>query len=365
MTQIAIAVPKESVPGEQRVALVPEVAGRLIKQGLAVTVQAGAGETARFTDAAYQAAGAKVVAGTAELYGAANLILKVQPPTADEVPQLPAGSVVVSLLQPVRDAEILRALSERSIRALSMNLVPRITRAQSMDALSSQATVAGYRAVLVGSAAMGRFLPMLVTAAGTLPPATAFILGVGVAGLQAIATARRLGANVRAFDVRPETREQVESLGATFVAAEAVAADATAAGGYAREATADERARQAAAIKKHVAESDLVITTANVPGRKAPMLITADMVAGMKTGAVIVDLAAESGGNCELTQGGKTIEHNGVVILGPLNLAAEMPTHASQMYARNLLAVTGVLVKDGALVFDDEIIKAMLGGGAA
>lgn len=359
-----IAVPKESVPGEQRVALVPDVAGRLVKQGYAVTVESGAGTAARFTDAAFQAAGATIAANAAA-WAAGDIVLKVQPPTAAEASQVKQNAVVVSLLQPARDAAIVKALAGRGVTALSMNLVPRITRAQSMDALSSQATVAGYRAVLVGTNAMGRFLPMLVTAAGTLPPATAFILGAGVAGLQAIATARRLGANVRAFDVRPETKEQIESLGATFVAAEAIKSDATAAGGYAREATADERAQQAAAIRKHVAESDLVITTANVPGRQAPMLITADMVAAMKTGAVIVDLAAESGGNCELTQAGRTIEVNGVTIIGPTNLPAEMPTHASQMYARNLLAFLGVLVKDGAVTYDDEIPKAMVVKGDA
>ena len=356
-----IAVPKETVPGERRVALVPDVAGRLIKQGYRISIESGAGVEAHFPDAMYLAAGANVVADVAALYTSGDIVLKVQPPTELEVARIRQGAVVISLLQPSRDGAIVRALAARGAKALSMVLVPRITRAQSMDALSSQATVAGYRAVLVGTQAMGRFLPMLVTAAGTLPPATTFILGVGVAGLQAIATARRLGANVRAFDIRPETKEQVESLGATFVAAEAVAADATTAGGYAREATADERARQAEAIRKHVAESDLVVTTANVPGRRAPVLLTADMVAGMKPGAVIVDLAAESGGNCELTKPGQEVRHHGVIILGPSNLPAEMPTHASQMYSRNLMSFLGVLVaKDGAIVFEDEIAKAML-----
>jgi len=360
MSQLSIAVPRETVPGEKRVALVPEVAGRLVKQGMAVTVERGAGEAARFQDPAYTAAGAVLAPDPDSVYRGAGIILKVQPPTAQEAGRLPADSILICHIQPARDAEIVRSLAGRGVKVLSMNMVPRITRAQSMDALSSQATVAGYRAVLIGSAAMGRFLPMLVTAAGTLPPATAFVLGAGVAGLQAIATARRLGANVRAFDVRPEVKEQVESLGATFVAAEAVAKDATVAGGYAREATEDERARQAAAIAKHVAESDLVIATANVPGRKAPLLITAEMVKAMKPGAVIVDLAAESGGNCELTKAGETVQAGGVTILGPVNLPAEMPTHASQMYARNLLAVLGVLVRDGAITMEDEVVKAML-----
>jgi NAD(P) transhydrogenase subunit alpha len=341
---------------------VPEVAGRLVKQGLTVRVQAGAGDEAGFTDAAYAAAGCAIATSAAAVMQDAGVIVKIQCPTLDEAAMIPAGALVLSPLQPAGNADVLRALLSRGVQVMSMTLVPRITRAQSMDMLSSQATVAGYRAVLVGTNAMGRFMPMLVTAAGTLPPATALILGAGVAGLQAIATARRLGANVRAFDIRPEVREQIESLGATFVAADAVAADATTAGGYAREATADERARQAAALAKQVAESDLVISTAAVPGRKAPVLITAAMVDAMKAGAVIVDLAAESGGNCELTRPGETIRHGHVTIIGPVNLPAEMPTHASQMYARNVLAVLGLIVKNGTLALDreDEIVKAML-----
>jgi NAD(P) transhydrogenase subunit alpha len=358
---LSIVVPKETAPGEQRVALVPEVAGRLVKQGLTVRVQSGAGAAAHFRDEAYTAAGCTVVAG-ADVFSQAGVIVRVQCPAAEEAGQFPAGALLLTQLQPSRDADRLGALKARGLKVMSMTLVPRITRAQSMDVLSSQATVAGYKAVLLGSAALGRFLPMLVTAAGTLPPATAFILGAGVAGLQAIATARRLGANVRAFDVRPEVKEQIESLGATFVAGEVVAKDATAAGGYAREATSDEKARQAAAIAKHVGESDLIISTAAVPGKQAPRLITAAMVDTMKAGSVIVDLAAESGGNCELTKAGETVVHRDITILGPVNLPAQMPTHASQMYAKNIQAVLGLIVKDGALALnlEDEIVKAML-----
>jgi NAD(P) transhydrogenase subunit alpha len=356
-----IVVPRETAPGERRVALVPDTAGRLVKQGCTVRVEAGAGIAAGFPDASYVAAGAHA-AERATLYEGPGLILKVQPPAADEAVRYASGSTLVSLLTPSRDGAVIAQLASRGVTALSMTLVPRISRAQSMDALSSQATVAGYKAVLIGTAAMSRFMPMLVTAAGTLPPATTFVLGAGVAGLQAIATARRLGANVRAFDVRPEVKEQIESLGAVFVAAEAVITDATAAGGYARASSGAELQTQAQAIARHVAESDLVITTANVPGRKAPVLITADMVRHMKPGSVIVDLAGESGGNCELTQPGQDVVDSGVTILAPLNLPAQMPTHASQMYARNLLSVLGLMLKDGQLALDleEEIVKAML-----
>ncbi len=358
---ILIVVPRETVAGERRVALVPDVAGRLVKQGCTVRVEGGAGVAAGFADEAYRAAGAQVESAAA-LHTEPALILKVHPPTPEEAGRFARGSTLISLLMPSRDTAAVAALAARGVTALSMTLVPRISRAQSMDALSSQATVAGYKAVLLGTSAMSRFMPMLVTAAGTMPPATAFVLGAGVAGLMAIATARRLGANVRAFDIRPEVKEQIESLGARFVAQEAIVRDATAAGGYARASTNVELQTQAQAIAKHLSESDLVITTANVPGKKAPVLITADMVKGMKSGSVIVDLAAESGGNCELTQPGEDIEVHGVKILAPLNLPAQMPTHASQMYSRNLLAVLTPMIKDGALVMnrDDEVIKAML-----
>lgn len=356
-----LAVPKETQPGERRVALIPDAVGRLCKAGLTVAVEQGAGAAARFPDGAYQAAGAAIAPDAGALYAGADIVLKVQRPSQEEAARIREGATVVSFLQPARDAELVGLLAERKITALSMDLVPRITRAQSMDALSSQSTVAGYKAVLLGANAQAKLLPMLVTAAGTLAPATVFVLGAGVAGLQAIATARRLGANVRAFDIRPAVKEQVESLGATFVAAEALKADAQDARGYAKESAEEERRQQAAAIAKHVSESDLVVTTALVPGKRAPVLITEEMVAAMKPGSVIVDLAAEAGGNCALTEPGAEIERHGVTILGPLNLPAMMPTHASQMYSKNVLTLMQYLVKDGKLVLDlaDEITGAM------
>lgn len=360
--KITVAVLKELTPGERRVAVAPDGATRLVKAGLEVVVETGAGDAAGFLDAAYEKVGARVVPGAAEALGEADLLLKVRAPSPEETARLKPGAVVVSYLDVGRDKAAVDALVQRRLSALSMERVPRITRAQSMDALSSQATVAGVKAVLIGATTLGRFLPMMVTAAGTIPPGTVFVIGAGVAGLQAIATARRLGANVRAFDVRLAAKEQVESLGATFVAAEALAADAEQKSGYAREATDEERQRQAAAIAKHVAEADLVITTAQVPGKRAPVLITEEMVKAMKTGSVIVDLAAEQGGNCALTVPGQDVVRHNVIILGPTNLPATMPTHASQMYSRNVAAVAQHLVKDGKLVVDpaDEITGAML-----
>jgi NAD(P) transhydrogenase subunit alpha len=357
-----LAVPKETAAGERRVALVPDVVARLVKAGLAVTVEHGAGHHAHFPDAAFQAAGARVAPDAAQALAGATLVLRLRPPTLQEVPLIPEGATLVCMLQPGRDADVVRALAARQVAMLSMDLVPRITRAQSMDALSSQATVAGYKAVLLGVGAMCKFMGMLVTAAGTIPPAAVLVIGAGVAGLQAIATARRLGATVRAFDIRPETKEEVESLGATFVAAEAVVADARDAQGYAKEVGEEVRRRQAEALARHVAEVDLLITTAAVPGKKAPVIVTEEMVKGMKPGSVIVDVAAENGGNCALTEPGQTVVRHNVTVIGPLSVAATMPTHASQMYARNLQAVIQHLVKDGALALnrEDEIVKAML-----
>lgn len=359
---VTVAIPKEITPGETRIALVPEVAGRLVKSGYAVRVERGAGAGARTTDAAFEGAGCRVVDG-ADLYGGADVVVKVRPPLAAEVSRYPEGALFIGFLQPATDQESVRALAARGLRALSMTLVPRITRAQPMDALSSQATVAGYQAALIGARSLPRFFPMLVTAAGTLPPATVLVLGAGVAGLQAIATARRLGASVRAYDVRPEVKEQVESLGAQFVAAEATSARLSTSSGYAAEAGEEERRRQQAALAKHVAEADCVISTAAIPGKRAPVIVTAEMVRAMKPGSVIVDVAAESGGNCELTQPGQTVvTENAVTILGPLNLAAEMPFHASQMYSRNVAAVLQLITRDGAIALDleDPIVQGML-----
>jgi H+-translocating NAD(P) transhydrogenase subunit alpha len=357
-----IAVLKERLPGEQRVALVPDSVTRLVKAGMDVAVEQGAGDAATLPDTLYVKAGATIAPGAAEACRGSAIILRVQRPAADEYPLIPEGATLIGLLQPASAKDMTDALASRRVTALAMELVPRITRAQSMDALSSQATVAGYKAVLVGSAAMSRLLPMLTTAAGTIAPAKAFVLGAGVAGLQAIATARRLGAVVSAFDVRPAVREQVQSLGAAFIAADMVQAGAETAGGYAKELAHDQHERELEVIHRHIKDMDLVITTAQIPGKKAPLLITRAMVADMKPGAVIVDLAAETGGNCELTEAGKTVNAGGVLVIGAVHLAATIPFHASQMYSKNLETLLKHLVKDGKVNLDpnDEITGAMI-----
>jgi len=356
-----IAVPAETSPGELRVAITPDSVARLVKAGHTVRVQSGAGRHAGFPDASYESVGAIVADGNA-VYEGAELVCRVQPPSADEIVAIPQGAALLSLLHPGRNSVLLDALARRGVTALALELVPRITRAQSMDVLSSQSTVAGYKAVLIGAAALPKFLPMLTTAAGNVSPAKVFIIGAGVAGLQAIATARRLGGVVSAFDVRPAAREQVLSLGATFVANDLVAAGSETAGGYARAQSADEAERTRAALANHVKDVDLVVTTAQIPGKPAPKLITADMVASMRPGAVIVDLAAESGGNCELTLAGETVQSGATTIIGPLNVPATVPFHASQMFGKNVLAlVTHLSTKEGALSIDptDEITGAM------
>ena len=356
-----IAVPLESAPGEQRVALTPDSAARLVKSGHEVRIQAGAGTRAGFPDCAYESVGVSIVDGAA-LYTGAELVCRVQPPMPADIAKLPEGSTLLALLAPSRNTTLLAMLAARRVTALALELVPRISRAQSMDVLSSQSTVAGYKAVLVGAAALPKFLPMLITAAGNVSPARVFIIGAGVAGLQAIATARRLGGVVSAFDVRPAAREQVQSLGAIFVATEVVGAESEASGGYARAQSADEAQRTRDAIAAHLREVDLVITTAQIPGRPAPRLITADMVTPMRPGAVIVDLAADSGGNCELTRAGETVRSGPVTILGPVDLPATVPYHASQMFGKNVLALVNHLAHEGALIIDpsDEITGAML-----
>jgi H+-translocating NAD(P) transhydrogenase subunit alpha len=356
-----IAVPLESAAGEQRVALTPESAGRLARAGHHVRIQAGAGTRAGFPDSAYESVGATVV-DAAALFTDVELVCRVQPPTPADVEKLPRGSTLLALLAPSRNAPLLTLLAARNITALALEQVPRITRAQAMDVLSSQSTVAGYKAVLVGAAALPKFLPMLTTAAGNVSPAKVFVLGAGVAGLQAIATARRLGGVVSAFDVRPAAREQVQSLGASFVATELVKTGAETTGGYARAQSEEDARRTRDALAAHLREVDLVITTAQIPGRPAPRLITAEMVTPMRSGAVIVDLAAESGGNCELTIAGETVKSGPVTILGPVDLPATVPYHASQMFGKNILAlVTHLSSKEGALVLDatDEITGAM------
>lgn len=358
-----VGVLKETAPRENRVAQTPDSASRLVKSKVDVVVQCGAGERAGFPDDAYTKLGVRVAPDAASTTSGARVVLKVQPPEEGEVALLDSGSAFVSLMRPGQHAAIAQKLAERRISTLALELVPRISRAQSMDVLSSQSTVTGYKAVLVGASELGKFLPMLTTAAGNIQPARVFVIGAGVSGLQAIATARRLGGVVSAFDVRPVAREQVLSLGAAFIAADSVSASAETAGGYARAQTEDERARTLSAIAAHIKDVDLVITTAQVPGKPAPRLISEEVVKGMRPGAVIVDLAAETGGNCELTRAGETVHAHGVAILGPVDLASTVPFHASQMFGRNVLTLLQHLIgKDGTFTIDptDEITGAML-----
>jgi H+-translocating NAD(P) transhydrogenase subunit alpha len=356
-----ICVPKETAPRERRVALTPDSITKLVKAGHTITIERGAGMASFISDAEFERAGA-VLADGAAVYAGVDVVARVQKPSANEVAAMPEGCTLISLLQPGSSRDIIDLLAARKVTALGLELVPRITRAQSMDVLSSQATVAGYKAVLLAASHCARFLPALTTAAGSIRPAQAFVLGAGVAGLQALATARRLGAVTSAFDVRAAAAEQVKSLGATFVGPEP-SQNAEVAGGYARAQSDDEQARTLAAIGKHIVSQDLVISTAQIPGRAAPRLITTAMVHGMKPGSVIVDLAAETGGNCELSQLGETIDVNGVTIIGAANLPSTVPFHASQMFSRNVQTLlTHLTAKDGGgLVIDiaDEITGAM------
>lgn len=356
------AVLKETTAGENRVSATPQTVKELIKSGLTVRVQTGAGDASHYPDQDYQNAGAEICTDAAATSANAHIILKVASPTIEEMDLIPNGSAFVSLFQTTRELEQVKALTNKNITGFSMHLIPRTTLAQSMDALSSQANIAGYKSVLIGAAHLPVYMPLLMTAAGTIPPAKVLILGAGVAGLQAIATAKRLGAQVEAFDVRPEVKEQVESLGAKFVEVASDGDDGVGEGGYAKETSDDYKQRQQELIKQHIAKSDLVITTALIPGRPAPLLIPTDMVNGMKPGSAIIDLAAENGGNCELTQGGEVIEHNGVKIDGTLNLPSSMQVHASQLYAKNVSTFVTYMVKDGELNLDmdDEIISGAM-----
>jgi H+-translocating NAD(P) transhydrogenase subunit alpha len=364
---VRIAVPKERRPDERRVALVPESCAKLVKAGMRVLVEAGAGESAHFADGAYRAAGAEIVDDTAQLFATADFLLKVQPPAESpavgrhEADMLREGAMLLGTLVPSRNQEVVAKLAARKVSAFATDLIPRITRAQGMDTLSSMANIAGYRAVLLAAIALPKYLPMMMTAAGTVSPARVFVIGAGVAGLQAIATARRLGAVVEATDTRPAVREQVESLGARFAGVE-TGESAQDAGGYARELSAEFYRAQGVLIGERCALSDIVITTAMIGGVRAPRLITAEMVARMRSGSVIVDLAAEAGGNCELTRPGKTMIADGVTILAPTNLPSEMPWHASTLYSRNLTAFVLAFWKDGefTLDLDDEIIHGAL-----
>ncbi len=353
---IKIAVPKEEAPGERRVALVPEVAGKLIKQGHTVAVERGAGVGAHYLDDAYEKAGAVLESSRPELLSGAQIVLKVQPPSEDEIEAMPEGAVLIGFMYPHRYPERVAKMRDKKLTVFAMELVPRITRAQAMDALSSQATVAGYKAALIAADTIDRFLPMLTTAAGTIRPAQVLVLGAGVAGLQAIATAKRLGAVVSAYDVRRAAGEQVRSLGAKFLELEI---DAEAEGGYARELTEEEKAKEREMVEQAIVAADIVITTANIPGRRAPILVTKDMVERMKPGSVIVDLAAESGGNCEVTQPGETVEVGDVRVVGPLNLPSALAVHASEMYAKNLQNFLELILTEEGKVeldWDDEIL---------
>ena len=355
---MTIAIMAESRPGERRVALVPDEVRHYRKRGWDLRVEAGAGVAASFPDQDFEDAEASIVAGRDALFNGARVVLKVQPPNREEVAALPRGCVLVCHLNPLGPPGIIEALAAREVSAFAVELIPRITRAQKMDVLSSQATVAGYKAVLNGAGTMTRFLPMLTTAAGTVRPAKAMILGAGVAGLQAIATARRLGAVVSAFDIRPAVKEQVESLGAKFLEA-TLDEGSEDEGGYAKALSEEQHKAELELIATHIRDHDLVVTTAQIPGRSAPVLITEEMVASMRPGSVIVDLASETGGNCEVTSAGQNVEHSGVTVMGPTNLPAELPFHASQMYARNLASLVEHLFDDeGGIDYDDEITAA-------
>src|SRR5687767_6870360 len=362
-----IGVPREIAPGERRVALVPDVVQQMTRAGHQVVVERGAGRAAGFTDEAYTGAGCDLADRPEDVYRNAALILKIQRPLAStpsdrsELEMLKPGTALIGLLQPSGDPQLFQQLAERRITALSMELVPRTTRAQMMDVLSSQSTVAGYKAVLLAANALQKFFPMLMTAAGTVRPARVLVIGAGVAGLQAIATARRIGAVVEAFDTRPVVKEQVQSLGATFVELSLGSDDTQDAGGYARELAEEHIRKEKELIHEHARNADVVITTALVPGRRAPLLVTAETVESMKPGSVIVDLAGEMGGNCELTEPGKTIKRHGVTIIAPLHISSDLAYHASQMYAKNVSALIALMTQDGSLKLDmeDDIISAV------
>ncbi len=350
-----VGVPKETVAGEHRVALVPEVVGKLKAKGLDVLVQRGAGSGALLPDDAFAAAGAELSDDAAEVWRS-DIVVKIAPPSEQEIAQLGAGSILIGFLAPLSSPQTTRALAAAKATAFAMEAIPRISRAQSMDALSSQSNVAGYKAALLGAESMGRFYPMLMTAAGTIPPAKVLVLGVGVAGLQALATAKRLGARTTGYDVRPEVAEQVRSLGAQWLD---LGLEASGEGGYARELTEDERERQQQALTDAIKGFDVVITTALVPGRPAPRLVTKEAVEGMKPGSVVIDMAGEAGGNCELTSPGETVVRHDVKVVSPLNLPATMAEHSSQLFARNIQALLDLFVgEDGALKldFEDEIV---------
>ena len=354
-----IAVPKEIENNETRVSITPQSAAELIKAGYKVKIESNAGEKSFFFDKDYQAVNADIISSKDKLFDGADIILKVTPPSTEEIKLMSKGTLCVSFFQPTIDLEKVKTMTDMGITGMSMHLVPRTTLAQKMDALSSQANIAGYKAVLMGSVHMGVYMPLLMTAAGTIRPAKVLILGAGVAGLQAIATAKRLGSQVEAFDVRPEVKEQVESLGAKFVEVESDSDDGVGEGGYAKETSDDYKQKQQELIREHISKADMVVTTALIPGRKAPILIGKDVVDIMKPGSVIMDLAAENGGNCELTKKDEVVNHNKVIIDGTSNIPATMPVHASELYAKNIAALILYMTNESKinLNMEDEIIS--------
>ncbi|MFQ5907591.1 MAG: Re/Si-specific NAD(P)(+) transhydrogenase subunit alpha [Thermoplasmata archaeon] len=356
-----VGVVKETVEGERRVALNPASVARLAKRGVEIRVQSGAGVGAFHSDADYEAAGATILPDAESVWQQSDVILKVNPPSTDEAGFLTPKSIVIGFLNPLRDPALIQRIADRGASAFSMEMIPRISRAQSMDALSSQSSVAGYKATLLAASALTKFFPMMTTAAGTVRPARVFVIGAGVAGLQAVATAKRLGAEVEAFDIRPVVKEEVRSLGARFVEVE-LEEETEAEGGYAKEVSEAARRREQELLAEHVANSDVVITTAQVPGKKAPVLVTEPMLASMRPGSVVVDLAADQGGNVELSRPDEQVTYNGVTILGPANLPSSLPVHASQMYAKNLMTLIDVILQDGELHLDleDEVVDASL-----
>ena len=357
-----VGVLKEVLDGENRVAVTPQTVKDLLKSGLEVHIQAGAGESSFIADSDYENSGAKIIADASSILSNSDLTVKVATATLDEIDQLKNGSAYISFIQTTRETEAVKKLTQKNISAFSMHLIPRTTLAQSMDALSSQANVAGYKAVITGAIHLPVYMPLLMTAAGTIPPAKVLIIGAGVAGLQAIATAKRLGAQVEAFDVRPEVKEQVESLGAKFVEVASESEEGVGEGGYAKETSDDYKEKQQALMKEHISKSDLVITTALIPGKPAPLLIPSSMVEAMKKGSVIIDLAAENGGNCQDTVAGEVKNIKGVTIDGTLNFPSTMQVHSSQLYAKNISTFISHMTKEGAIEIDmeDEIISGSI-----
>ena len=353
-----IAITKETLPNESRVSLTPHSCADFVKSGHKIRIESDAGLHSYYTDEEYKKAGVEVVKQKQELYKDADIITKVSPFSIDELSIISKNTIIISLIQPTIEQEIVIKIKERNLTGLSMHLIPRTTLAQKMDALSSQANIAGYKAVIMGSMHIGVYMPLLMTAAGTIRPAKVLIIGAGVAGLQAIATAKRLGAQVEAFDVRPEVKEQVESLGAKFVEVESTSDDGVGEGGYAKETSDEYKQKQQELIREHISKADMVITTALIPGKKAPILISSDVVDLMKPGSVIMDLAAENGGNCELTKKDEIVNHNNVIIDGTSNIPSTMPIHASDLYSKNIVALIKHLIKDNEVNLDmsDEII---------